>query len=114
MVGDAKNWALNLKLHDLNVFGSLEIFKTLLSETFEPPRAEFRTLSKLLKIKQGKRKVHAYAQTVRYLARCMVVNPVGEFVLITTFIQVLADGPVRVHLFRGELKTISEAIYAAE
>ena len=44
----------------------------------------------------------------------MVVNPVSEFVLITIFIQGLADGPVRDHLFRGELKTLSEAIYAAE
>ena len=96
------------------MFESLDVFKTLLSETFEPPTAEFRTLSELLEIKQGKRKVHAYAQHVRYLARCMVVNPVSEFVLITIFFQGLADGPVRDHLFRGELKTLSEAIYAAE
>ena len=64
LTGSARNWALNLKLHDPNVFGSLEIFKALLSETFETPRAEFRTLSELLEIKQGKRKVHAYAQHV--------------------------------------------------
>ena len=44
----------------------------------------------------------------------MVVNPVSEFVLITIFIQGLLDGPVTDHLFRGELKTLSEAIYAAE
>ena len=114
LAGEARAWALNLKLHDPNVFGSFRIFKTLLSETFEPPRAEFRTLSELLQLKQGKRKVHAYAQHVRYLASCMVVNPVNEFVLITIFIQGLSDGPVRDHLFRGELKTLSEAIHAAE
>ena len=33
---------------------------------------------------------------------------------ITIFIQGLSDGPVRDHLFRGELKTLSEAICAAE
>ena len=38
LAGDARNWALNLKLNDSNVFGSLRNFKTLLSETFEPPR----------------------------------------------------------------------------
>ena len=114
LAGEARAWALNLKLHDPNVFGSLRIFKTLLSETFEPPRAEFRTLSELLQLKQGKRKVHAYAQHVRYLASCMVLNPVNEFVLITIFIQGFPDGPVRDHLFRGELKTLSEAIHAAE
>ena len=107
------NWVPNLVLHDPNVFESLDVFKTVLSETFEPPRADFRTLSELLEIKQGKRKVHAYAQHVRYLASCMVVNYVSEFVKITIFIQGLADGPVRNHLFRGELKTVSEAIYTA-
>ena len=50
--GRARTWALNLQLHDPNVFGSLAVFKTLLSQTFEPLRAELRTLSELLKIKQ--------------------------------------------------------------
>ena len=44
----------------------------------------------------------------------MVANPVSELVLIKLFIQGLADGTFRDHLFRGELKTLSEAIYAAE
>ena len=73
----ARTWALNLQLHDPNVFESLAVFKTLLSQTFELPRAEFRNLSELLKIKQGNRDVHAYAQHVRYLASCMVANPVS-------------------------------------
>ena len=71
---------------------------------FEPPRIEFRTLTELLKIKQGKRDIHAYAQYVRYLASCMVANPVSEFVLITIFLLGLMNGPVRTHLFRIELK----------
>ena len=50
LLGRARTLALNLQLHDSNVVGSLAVFKTLLSQTFEPPRAEFRTLSKLLKI----------------------------------------------------------------
>ena len=44
----------------------------------------------------------------------MVVNPVSEFVLKKIFIQGLSDGPVRDHLFRGELKTLSETVIAAE
>ena len=31
---DARYWAFNLKLHDPNVFESLDVFKTLYSETF--------------------------------------------------------------------------------
>ena len=44
----------------------------------------------------------------------MVVNPVSEFVLKKIFIQGLSDGPVRDDLFRGDLKTLSEAIYATQ
>ena len=51
--GLARTCALNLQLHNPNVFGSLAVFQILLSQTFEPPRAKFRTLSELLKIKQG-------------------------------------------------------------
>ena len=58
--------------------------------------------------------IYAYEQHVRYRAICMVVNPVTKFMLITIFIQMLTDNPVRGRLFRGNLMTISEAIYAAE
>ena len=95
------------------MFGSLAVFKTLLSQTFERPRAEFKTLTELLKIKQSKLDVPAYAQHVRYLASCMVANPVSEFVSIKIFLQGLIDGPVRNHLFRIELKSLEEAITTA-
>ena len=111
--GRARTWALNLQLKDPNVFGSFAVFKSLLSQSFEPPRAEFRTLTELLKVKQGKRDVHTYAQHVRYLASCMVANPIPDFVLITVFLQGLTDGPVRSHLFRIELKSLEEAITTA-
>ena len=62
LAGRAKTWALGLKLRDPYVFGSLAVFKTRLKQTFEPITAEFR---ELLKLKQGKRDVHAYAQHIR-------------------------------------------------
>ena len=61
LAGRAKTWALSLKLRDPYVFGSLEAFKAWLKQTFEPPGAEFRARSELLKLKQGKRDVQAYA-----------------------------------------------------
>uniref|UniRef100_A0AAV1UMW1 Retrotransposon gag domain-containing protein n=1 Tax=Peronospora matthiolae TaxID=2874970 RepID=A0AAV1UMW1_9STRA len=61
LTGRAKTWALGLKLHDPNVFELLEVLKSRLKETFEPPRAESRARSALLTLKQGKRDVHAYA-----------------------------------------------------
>ena len=62
LAGRAKTWALSLKLRDPYVFGSLETFKARLKQTFEPPRLSSR--SELLKLKQGKRDVHAYAQRI--------------------------------------------------
>uniref|UniRef100_A0AAV1V357 Retrotransposon gag domain-containing protein n=1 Tax=Peronospora matthiolae TaxID=2874970 RepID=A0AAV1V357_9STRA len=67
LTGRAKVWALGLKLHDPNVFESLEILMSRIKETFEPPRAESRARSALLRLNQGKRDVHAYAHQLLYL-----------------------------------------------
>uniref|UniRef100_A0AAV1TPY7 Retrotransposon gag domain-containing protein n=1 Tax=Peronospora matthiolae TaxID=2874970 RepID=A0AAV1TPY7_9STRA len=86
VTGRAKTWALGLKLHDPNVFESLEILKSRLKETFEPPRAESRARSALSRLKQGKRDVHAYAQHLRYLAISVTESHVDEHTLINVFI----------------------------
>ena len=44
----------------------------------------------------------------------MVVIHVRELVLVKMFIQGHPNSPVRGHLFRGELKTLSRLIYAVE
>uniref|UniRef100_A0AAV1TYW9 Retrotransposon gag domain-containing protein n=1 Tax=Peronospora matthiolae TaxID=2874970 RepID=A0AAV1TYW9_9STRA len=51
LAGRAKTWALGLKLHDPYVFESLKVFKSRLRKTFEPPGAEFRAPTELLKLK---------------------------------------------------------------
>uniref|UniRef100_A0AAV1VCS0 CCHC-type domain-containing protein n=2 Tax=Peronospora matthiolae TaxID=2874970 RepID=A0AAV1VCS0_9STRA len=114
LAGRAKTWALGLKLHDPYAFGSLEVFKSRLRQTFEPPRAEFRARTELLKLKQGKRDVHAYAQHIRHLTSCISFNPVDEHTLVSVFMQGLADGPVKTHLFRLELDSLEQAISIAE
>uniref|UniRef100_A0AAV1UZF0 CCHC-type domain-containing protein n=1 Tax=Peronospora matthiolae TaxID=2874970 RepID=A0AAV1UZF0_9STRA len=114
LAGRAKTWALGLKLHDPYAFGSLEVFKSRLRQTFEPPRAEFRARTELLKLKQGKRDVHAYAQHIRHLTSCISSNPVDEHTLGSVFMQGLADGPVKTHLFRLELDSLEQAISIAE
>uniref|UniRef100_A0AAV1VKW4 Retrotransposon gag domain-containing protein n=1 Tax=Peronospora matthiolae TaxID=2874970 RepID=A0AAV1VKW4_9STRA len=91
-MGRAKTCALGLKLHDPNVFKSLKILKSRFKETFEPPRAESRARSALLRLKQGKRDVHAYAQHLRYLTSSVTENPVDEHTLINVFIYGLVDG----------------------
>uniref|UniRef100_A0AAV1VKX8 Retrotransposon gag domain-containing protein n=1 Tax=Peronospora matthiolae TaxID=2874970 RepID=A0AAV1VKX8_9STRA len=97
LTGRAKTWALGLKLHDPNVFESLEILKSRLKETFGSPRAEFRARSALLRLKQGKRDVHAYAQHLRYLASSVTENPVDDHTLINVFIYGLANRPVKTY-----------------
>uniref|UniRef100_A0AAV1UB43 Retrotransposon gag domain-containing protein n=1 Tax=Peronospora matthiolae TaxID=2874970 RepID=A0AAV1UB43_9STRA len=95
LTGRAKTWVLGLKLHDPNVFESLKILKSRLEESFEPPRAEFRTRSALLRLKEGKRDVHAYAQHLRYLASSVTEYPVDEHTLTNGFIYGLLDGSVK-------------------
>uniref|UniRef100_A0AAV1V000 CCHC-type domain-containing protein n=1 Tax=Peronospora matthiolae TaxID=2874970 RepID=A0AAV1V000_9STRA len=114
LAGRAKTWALGLKFHDPYAFGSLAVFKSRLRQTFEPPRAEFRARTELLKLKQGKRDVHAYAQHIRHLTSCVSSNPVDEHTLVSVFMQGLADGPVKTHLFRLELDSLEQAISIAE
>ena len=114
LAGRAKAWALGLKLHDPYVFPTYDVFKARLKQTFEPPRAEFRARAELLDLKQGKRDIHAYAQHVRYLVSCIVLNPIDEHTQVTVFIKGLTDGPVKTHLFRLELESLDQAISAAE
>ena len=85
---------------------SLESFETRLKRSFETLRAEFRARSELLKLKQDKRDVHAYAQQIRLLSSRITTNPVHEHTLITMFMQRLAEGPIRNHLFRLELNNL--------
>ena len=101
-------------MSDPCAFGSLEAFKTRLKQTFEPPRAEFRARSELLKLKQGKRDVHAYAQHIRLLASSIIANLVHEHTLITVFMRGHVDGPIRNYLFRLKLDTLEQAISSAE
>uniref|UniRef100_A0AAV1U5K3 Retrotransposon gag domain-containing protein n=1 Tax=Peronospora matthiolae TaxID=2874970 RepID=A0AAV1U5K3_9STRA len=110
----AKNWALGLKLHDPNLFESLEILTSRLKETFEPARAEFRSRSLLLKLKQGNRDVHAYAQHLRYLASSITENHVDEHTLINVFIDGLVDGPVKTYMFQEDFHTLKKAIAYAK
>uniref|UniRef100_A0AAV1TXQ6 Retrotransposon gag domain-containing protein n=1 Tax=Peronospora matthiolae TaxID=2874970 RepID=A0AAV1TXQ6_9STRA len=114
LTGRAKTWALGPKPHDPNVFKSLEILKSRLKETFEPPRAEFRARSALLRLKQGKRDVHAYAQHLSYLASSVTENPVDEHALINVFTYGLVDGPVKTYMFREDFHTLEKAIAYAE
>ena len=58
--------------------------------------------------------MHAYTQHIRLLLSSVTANPVHEHKLIDVFIQELADGPVRNHLFRLEFVTLKKAISAAE
>uniref|UniRef100_A0AAV1UMZ7 Retrotransposon gag domain-containing protein n=1 Tax=Peronospora matthiolae TaxID=2874970 RepID=A0AAV1UMZ7_9STRA len=114
LTGRTKAWSLGLKLHDPNVFESLEILKSRLKETFEPPRAEFRARSALLRLNQGKRYVHAYAQHLIYLASSVKENPVDEHTLINVFIYGLVNGPVKTYMFREDFHTLERAIAYAE
>uniref|UniRef100_A0AAV1ULJ8 Retrotransposon gag domain-containing protein n=1 Tax=Peronospora matthiolae TaxID=2874970 RepID=A0AAV1ULJ8_9STRA len=110
LTGQAKTWALGLKLQDPNLFESLGIMKSRLKKTSEPPQAEFRSRSALLRLKQGMRGVHAYAQHLRYLANSVTESPVDEHTLINAFIYGLVDGPVKTCMFQEDFLKLERAI----
>uniref|UniRef100_A0AAV1TJH5 Retrotransposon gag domain-containing protein n=1 Tax=Peronospora matthiolae TaxID=2874970 RepID=A0AAV1TJH5_9STRA len=114
LAGRAKTWALGLKLHDPYAFGSLEVFKSRLRQTFEPPRAEFRARTELLKLKQGKRDVHAFAQHLRYLASSVTGYFVDEHTLINVFIYGLVDGTVKTYMLEEDFLTLGKSIAYAK
>ena len=105
-------WASSCTIH--TSLGRWMSLKTRLKQTFEPPRAEFRARSELLKIRQGKRDVHAYSQHIRLLASSITTEPVNEQTLIMLFMQGLVDDPIKTHLFRVELRFLEEATAVAE
>ena len=105
-------WALSYTTHMSWVVGSLQV--PFLRQNFEPPRAEFRARSELLRIKQGKRDVHSYIQYIRHLTSCTTFDPLNQQTLITLFMQGLTDGPVKIYLLQLEFNTLEEAIRVAE
>uniref|UniRef100_A0AAV1TCZ3 Retrotransposon gag domain-containing protein n=1 Tax=Peronospora matthiolae TaxID=2874970 RepID=A0AAV1TCZ3_9STRA len=111
--GSLLRWFVELddaiRLNDPNVFELLEILKYRLKETFEPPRAESRARSALLRLKQGKRDVHAYAQHLRCLTSSVTENTVDEHTLINVFTYGLVDGPVKTYMFREDFHTLERA-----
>jgi hypothetical protein len=113
LAGRAKTWAFGRRLADPKCFGSYPQFKAALRDAFEPPKSEFRARAEFLKIKQGKRDVHAYVQHARYLVSCVVDEPIDDATQVVTFMTGLNDGPVKTYLFREYPPTMEDAISLA-
>ena len=110
LAGRAKTWAFGRRLADSKCFGTYQHFRVALREAFEPPKSEFRARAEFLKIKQGKRDIHAYVQHARYLVSCVVEEPIDEATKVVTYMTGLNDGPVKTYLFREYPGTMEDAI----
>lgn len=110
LAGRAKTWAFGRRLADARCFSTLKIFKAALRDAFEPPKSEFRARAEFLKIRQGKRDIHAYVQHARYLVSCVVNEPIDDATQVVTFMTGLNDGPVKTYLFREYPATMEDAI----
>jgi Retrotransposon gag protein len=110
LAGRAKTWAFGRRLADPQCFGTYQQFRVALREAFEPPKSEFRARAEFLKIKQGKRDIHAYVQHARYLVSCVVEEPIDEATKVVTYMTGLNDGPVKTYLFREYPATMEDAI----
>ncbi|KAJ0397495.1 hypothetical protein P43SY_009302 [Pythium insidiosum] len=113
LAGRAKSWAFGLKTSDRECFPSLDVFKSKLSATFEPPQSEFRMRAEFLSTRQGNLDLHGYIQKMRYLSSCVIGNPMDMSTQVTTFMTGLRDGPVKTQLFRVYPETLEEAFAVA-
>jgi hypothetical protein len=110
LAGRAKTWAFGRRLADPKCFATYLQFRADLREAFEPPKSEFRARAEFLKIKQGKRDIHAYVQHARYLVSCVVEEPIDEATKVVTYMTGLNDGPVKTYLFREYPAKMEDAI----
>lgn len=111
--GRAKKWAYGRMQANPLTFETLDEFKTLLRECFEPPKNEFRARVEFLSLKQGKRDLHTYCTRARELIACVVSDPIDMKTQVTVFMAGLADGPVRTQLFREYPESLEKAISRA-
>lgn len=113
LAGRAKKWAFGKRMADPQCFPKYESFKDAIKLAFEPPKCEFRARAEFLKLKQGKRDLHAYIQEARYLIASIVNEPVDNATQVVTFMTGLNDGPVKTYLFREYPKSLEDAISIA-
>ena len=113
LAGRAKAWAYGRRMGDSHAFPSFEDLANELAETFQPPQSEFRMRQRFLRVSQGRRDLHSYAQEVRFLVANIVENPVDMATQVSVFLSGLADGPVRTQMFRKYPTDLDEAIREA-
>lgn len=113
LAGRAKDWALGLKLIDLDCFPDYQEFKNKLRATFEPTQRELRARTDFLSLRQGSRHLHDYIQETRYLIASCVEVPIDPMTQITRFMMGLNAGPVRDEVYRHEYTTLDEAVRIA-
>ncbi len=111
--GPAKDWAYTAGGNDLGSFTSFVHFKDAMTATFQPPKSEFRTRQKFLRVQQGERSLHQYVQEVRGLISNITESPVDMATQVSTFLNGLRRGPVRNQCFRVYPETLEMAIREA-
>ena len=114
MQGRAKSWALTWETNHPGYFRTWDALKQGMEVTFQPPNAAFRQRTKFLSCVQGKRELYEYVQELRQLRASIASSPLPEEVMVTVFLNGLAQGPVRLEVHRKEPQTLEEAIAVAQ
>lgn len=109
----ARHWAFGKLMGDPEYFPSLDSFLEGLAHNFEPPQDEIRLRARFFALKQGKRSMHDYVQEARFLINSIVNKPIDNATQVQTFLNGMADGPVRTELYRTFPDTLEEAITKA-
>ena len=108
--GRAKSWVLTRAENFYEAFPTWSILRAELVRAFEPPNAAFRTRSRFLACKQGRRELDEFVHELRELVAAMAAHPLQEDTMVTVFMEGLKVGPPRDQVFRADPRTLEQAI----
>ncbi|KAG3233060.1 hypothetical protein PI124_g21865 [Phytophthora idaei] len=111
--GRAREWALTCGTSVDAAFPTWAQLKQQLSRMFAPPIQAYRTRSRFLATRQGKKELLDYVQELRTLIAGTAADPLPEAVTLTVFMDGLRTSAAGTEVFRVHPSSFEEAVTVA-